>query len=314
MIWLLVATLIAVVAALAAPRILGRGRRRLRTTHLCLHVDRLPAALHGRRLAFISDLHYGLLYVTRAELLAAIERAQPDLLLLGGDYAAARRHRGAAVELVRALASARPTFAVLGNTEHYFGFDPRALAEACASGGGALLVNEAARVTFGDATVEIVGLDDPTKGELDVAAALADSSGAAAVRLALVHSPAAWQEIRRLGAHLLLCGHTHGGQIRPPGLEAPLTHANYPARLAAGLFRYAPDQHPPLTRIAGHWWLLSRGGRPISVATGPGPLMYVSRGIGAGLVPVRILCPPELVLIELLPADQGAPGEAGTDD
>jgi len=312
MIWVLVGMLM-VIAALVAPRLLG-WRRRLVTTHLCLRVDELPAPLHGLRLAFVSDLHYGLLYVRPEELLAAVDRAEPDLLLLGGDYAAASRHLGAALELIRALAASRPTFGILGNTEHYFEFDRQALAEAFAGGGGALLVNQARQVAFDDAALEIIGLDDPEEGRIDVAAALAGSRGDAAVRIALVHSPAAWQEIRRLGAHLLLCGHTHGGQIRPPGLEAPLTHASYPARMAAGLFRYAADRHPPLARVAGHWWLLGRGERPTTVATAPGPLMYVSRGVGAGIVPVRILCPPELVLIELLPADDAAPGESRAHD
>lgn len=215
---------------------------------------------------------------------------------------------------MRTLAATRPTFGILGNTEHYFEFDQRALAQACAAGGGALLVNESARVSFDGAAVEIVGLDDPTKGHPDVGAALAGCPGDAAVRIALVHSPAAWQEVGRLGAHILLCGHTHGGQIRLPGMEAVFTHPTYPARMAAGLFRYARDRQPPLGRIAGHWWLLGRGEQPITEATAPGPLMYVSRGVGAGLVPVRILCPPELVLIELLPAAGEGQEGAGGDD
>lgn len=298
---LLVATVVGVGVSIGLLR-LSRANRRLRTTHLRVRVPDLPEVLHGRRLAFASDLHYGLLYVTPEELLDAIERARPDLLLLGGDYAATGRHMDAALELIRTLAATRPTFGILGNTDYYLGFDRRALAEAFAVGGGELLVNQTAQVCFDGAAVEIVGLDDPGKGQPDVAAALANSPGNAAVRIALVHSPSAWQEIERLGAHLLLCGHTHGGQIRPPGLEAPLTHPTYPARMAAGLFRYARDRHPSLGRIAGHWWLLSRGEQAITAGTASGPLMYVSRGVGTGLVPVRILCPPELVLIELLSA------------
>lgn len=313
MIWALATALVAV-GAVFALHLVSRAGRRLTTTHLRLCVPDLPDALHGLRLAFISDLHHGLMSVTPDELLGAIERARPDLLLLGGDYAATSRHLDAALELVRTLAATRPSFGILGNTEHYFEFDRRALAEAFAAGGGALLVNEAARMTRDGAAVEIVGLDDPTKGHPDVAAALAGNSGDAAVRIALVHSPAAWQEVGRLGAHILLCGHTHGGQIRLPGMEAVLTHPTYPARMAAGLFRHARDRQPPLGRIAGHWWLLSRGEQPLTAATAPGPLMYVSRGVGAGLVPVRILCPPELVLIELLPAGGSEAEEVRGDD
>lgn len=272
--------------------------RRIRTTRLLLLVPGLPEPLQSLRIAYASDLHAGMLYVTREELLAAVDAADPDLLLLGGDYAAAGRNREEALSLLAALAVQRPTFGVPGNTEHYFRFDFGEIDEVLATGGGGLLVNEVRDIEIDGATLELIGLDDPEKGHLDVTAALAGASEGAAVRIALAHSPAIWPELGRVGAHLMLCGHTHGGQIRPPGLEAPLTHMSYPARLAAGLFRHAPGQRPTMQRLAGHWWILSHR-RPISASTAPGPLMYVSRGVGVGIIPVRFLCPPELVVIEL---------------
>ncbi len=313
--------MIPVVAAIAAALALAgliawalsRTRtHRIRTTRLRMMVPGLPEPLHALRIAYACDLHEGMLYVTREELLSAVDAAEPDLLLLGGDYAAAGRNREDALSLLAALAADRPTFGVPGNTEHYFRFDFDALDEALSGGGGALLVNETRQVEFGGATLELIGLDDPEKGHLDVEAALAQSSANAAVRIALAHSPAIWPKLGRIGADLMLCGHTHGGQIRPPGLEAPLTHLSYPARLAAGLFRYAPDQQPIMQRVAGHWWILSHR-RPVSVSAARGPLMYVSRGVGVGIVPVRFLCPPELVIIELAPDRPGREAEAGDD-
>ncbi|MGD9496600.1 MAG: metallophosphoesterase [Armatimonadota bacterium] len=278
--------------------------RRLRTTHLRLCIQDLPEPLCSLRLVFLCDLHAGTLYVTPAELLAAVERAAPDLLLLGGDYAAGRRHRGAGLDLVAQLARGRTSFGILGNIEHYVQFDREQLEAALAPGGGALLVNEARRVQVDGATAEVVGLDVPEGACADIDAAFSQASGDADVRVVLVHSPAIWQELAPLDAHIVLCGHTHGGQIRPPGLEAPMTHLSYPARLAAGLFRYDPRQQPMPQRLASHWRILSRGERPITVSAGPGPLLYVSRGVGTSALPVRFLCPPELVLIELLRAEK----------
>jgi len=312
--------MIPVVATVAALALIGlivwalsrAHTRRIRTTRLRLLVPGLPEPLQGVRIAYACDLHEGMLYVTREELLSAVDAAEPDLLLLGGDYAATGRNRDDALSLLAALAAHRPTFGVPGNTEHYFRFDFGALGQALSRGGGALLVNETRQVEFGGATLELIGLDDPEKGHLDVEAALAGSSANAAARIALAHSPAIWPELGHIGADLMLCGHTHGGQIRPPGLEAPLTHLSYPARLAAGLFRYAPEQQPIMQRVAGHWWILSHR-RPITASTVRGPLLYVSRGVGVGIVPVRFLCPPELVIIELAADRPRREAEAGDD-
>ncbi len=301
MIWGVIIAALLVLTGVIAWLLWRAQSRRIHTTNLRLLIPSLPEALRGLRLAFLSDLHEGALYVTREELLSAVDEADPELLLLGGDYAAARRHRPQALSLVRELASGRPTFGVPGNTEHHFHFDFDALAEAFAAGGGALLVNETRQAPVRGVTIEIIGLDDPQNGRMDINAALADACEAAGVRICLVHSPAIWQDLERIGADITLCGHSHGGQIRPPGLEAPLTHLSYPARLAAGLFRHSRGQIPVMQRVAGHWWILSRGQRPITVSARHGPLLYVSRGVGVSLLPFRFLCPPELVVLELVP-------------
>ncbi len=300
-----------VLVGLLAWAVLRLDARGIRTTRLVLMVPGLPEPLQGLRIAYASDLHEGMLYVTHEELLSAVDAAEPDLLLLGGDYAASRRLCDDALSLLTALAAKRPTFGVPGNTEHHYRFDFDMLNAALATDGGRLLVNEAHQVEVGGATLELLGLDDPEKGHPDVDRMLAGASEAAAVRIALAHSPAIWPELGRIGAHLMLCGHTHGGQIRPPGLEAPITHMSYPARLAAGLFRYTPDQRPIMQRLASHWSILSRR-RPISASAAAGPLMYVSRGVGVGIVPLRLLCPPELVVIEL--AGERGGREARADD
>ena len=69
---------------------------------------------------------------------------------------------------------------------------------------------------------------------------------------------------------LLLCGHTHGGQIRLPRYGAMTTSTRLGKRYEAGLYGLGSGRH-----------------------------LYVSRGVGEGHVWIRILCPPELALLTL---------------
>jgi predicted MPP superfamily phosphohydrolase len=70
---------------------------------------------------------------------------------------------------------------------------------------------------------------------------------------------------------LALAGHTHGGQVRLPFIGAPVTSSEYGQRFAQGWV------HDPVRA-------------------------YISRGLGVTAIPVRLLCPAELVILDLLPA------------
>ncbi|MBC7188461.1 MAG: metallophosphoesterase [Calditrichaeota bacterium] len=91
-------------------------------------------------------------------------------------------------------------------------------------------------------------------------------------RLLLAHSPDMVHPAEDLGIDLVLAGHTHGGQVRLPGVGALFSQTKIGRRYAAGLFSF------------GHTKL------------------YVNRGIGNALVPFRLFCRPELTVIHLLPA------------
>jgi predicted MPP superfamily phosphohydrolase len=93
-----------------------------------------------------------------------------------------------------------------------------------------------------------------------------------AFRLLLAHSPDMVRPAEDLGIDLVLAGHTHGGQIRLPGIGALFSQTNLGRHYASGMFSF------------GHTKL------------------YVNRGIGNALVPFRLFCRPELTVIHLLPA------------
>ncbi|MGI5818026.1 MAG: metallophosphoesterase [Armatimonadota bacterium] len=277
--------------------LMTRSGRVIETTHLQIRVPGLASDLIGARVVMLSDLHVGRLHVPVQELLAAVDRARPDLLLLGGDYVAHPTNHRDALELVARLSEGRVTFGVPGNTDHHQRFDHDALAAILRASGGGLLINGAGRVGVGAATIEVLGVDDPLGDDADVEATRARAGGCADLRIGLCHSPALWQELPRLGAHITLVGHTHGGQVRFPGREAHFTHTTYPRKLAAGLFRYERGGTRP-ARVASHWEILDSE-TPLRVSTAAGPLLYVTRGVGMGDLPLRLNCPPELVLIEM---------------
>lgn len=307
----LVVSFAIVVVAITAMLLLDKASRaergRLRTTLLRIVVPGLHPELRGLRLAFLTDPHAPLMYVPHEVLLEALAQWRPSVLLLGGDFAAGRGRLQAATDLLELLARRWPTVSVCGNTDLSYEWNLEQVAETLRARGGALLRNEAWSVRQGSATVEVLGLDEPINGATDLAATLARSDPGADLRIGLAHSPALWQDIARLGAHITLCGHTHGGQVRLPGLEAPVTHWDYPRRMAAGLFRLWADPGPCFDRLLDHWVLLQAPG-PFTARADRGALMYVSRGLGVGRPGLRLLCPPELVCIEFV-ADPQEPKE-----
>jgi hypothetical protein len=200
-----------------------------------------------------------------AELVAGL---RPDLCLLGGDYRFQARgpvagaYRGMA-RVLEAVEARLGVYGVLGN--HDFQEEASGL-EAL---GVRVLVNQAVPVMRGGDRLWLVGLDDPHYyGCDDLAGALAGVP-AGACKLLLVHSPEMYAEAAAAGVDVYLCGHTHGGQIRLPGLGAPVLNARCPRRYAAGVWR--------------------RGGM----------VGYTSRGLGCSLVPVRFRCRPEAVWLTL---------------
>lgn len=92
------------------------------------------------------------------------------------------------------------------------------------------------------------------------------------IRISMTHTPdmRLISELSARGADIILCGHTHGGQIRIPGLGALITGCKLRARYASGLF-YFKDF-----------------------------VLYISRGLGEGRYsPFRFFCQPEASLIKI---------------
>lgn len=169
------------------------------------------------RLVFFSDLHIGEAmtpdYIARAVKL--IQDQQPDLILCGGDFI---DHRAVYAYDPRVMASLRSLHAplgvyyVLGN--HEYRDDLEANIRWVSEVGGTLLRDS---IAFpGDGPLTLIGRDDWVNGNrkpFEVIANEADPMRGPVVLME--HTPASIDSIGDSPVDLILCGHTHGGQIWP---------------------------------------------------------------------------------------------------
>lgn len=204
---------VVVVAALAYGFLIEP--RWLRLRERVVPLPGLHPDLRGLKVAHVSDIHFGATGVLRSDVTRMVRRvleAEPDLIVLTGDYVARRsRYIEALSPLLRPLRPRLGAFAVLGNHDWE---DPRAITNALTGAGFCVLNNDAAAVRVGQATVAVAGIADPATGECDPDRALDGVSPAANLVVLLAHSSDLVREANRHNVDLVLCGHTHGGQVR----------------------------------------------------------------------------------------------------
>lgn len=265
--WQLVRLLIR--GGLGATGLQGRGRRNALRIEVGQHdvpLPRLPEAFHGFTMLHLSDLHLG---SGEAGIEALIETVRPlayDLCVLTGDYRF--RTYGACDDALSGLRRLRealsaPAYAVLGN------HDSIRMVPAMEAMGYRLLLNEHELIRRGGDVLYLAGIDDAYFYNLADFHRAADAIPPEATSILLSHTPETYQHAAHADFDLMLCGHTHGGQICLPGGLPVITHADCPRRLARGSWRY--------DRMIG----------------------YTSRGAGNSLVDIRFNCPPEVTLHRL---------------
>jgi len=240
----------------------------LEVTRHEVFVADLPRSFDGYRIAFLTDTHVASFH-RRAFFREAVAQAMkfdPDLILLGGDFVTFERHIPLMAELLLTGLSARDgVYAVLGNHDYWANAD--GVVAAMTARGVRFIINRSIDIRRGDDRIALAGIDELYRGKPDIDAAFARVD-AKTPCIGLSHHPDIIGQLDGRRVDLLVCGHTHGGQIRFPFFGSVIVPSKHEARYASGFHRDG------------------------SV------LMYVSRGIGA-IPPLRILCRPEVATFTL---------------
>lgn len=281
-------TILSIAAALALAFLLLLRRYmlyvepyRIAVTHHEVVSPRLPPKLDGAVLCHLSDLHISRDARNSKAIAQAVRSVKADLYAFTGDLIAGPEGVECFLSWVDDVGDeVRPAVVALGNAEHKEGIDVRQFVAALRSRGITVLMNQSARMPLRHgAELQIVGVDDPHSGHADFQAA-ARSLDPECFTLALCHSPDGLADPAFPQADLVLCGHTHGGQIRLPFLPVLWTNTRKVRGIVSGMY-----EGPDLARWTGSPEAVRR--------------LYVSRGLGTGGCRARLFCPPELPVFTL---------------
>jgi predicted MPP superfamily phosphohydrolase len=189
-------------APLSRPTSLASRRRFEIGLNQPLHVreERLSTRDDACRLLYVSDIHLrnGRAETLCRQVLDAVARTNPDVVLLGGDLVDDPTQLQSLCKLVCDLREAAPVLAIGGNHDWHVGIDR--VREAVTQGGGQWIHDRIARVAHGPRVIAISGPD---------AAPHFDGH----VRVLCAHNPRIWKTSRRAGYDLVLAGHLHGCQL-----------------------------------------------------------------------------------------------------
>lgn len=240
---------------------------------------------HSMKIAVVSDMHTGP-YKDKAfvkRMVNKINATLPDLVLIPGDFVFTHSAEISDLQPLEDISAPMGVYAVLGNHDvgqyadlagnRYSGESRgEAIADVLTGLGVFVLRNRHDIISTHEGDVAIAGVDDIWTGHHDLPAALADIPKSAFTIL-LSHNPSIVDSAASMAAHLIVSGHTHGGQVRMPGI-GPI--AKLPTSLGKsydqGLFGMDED-----TTLA------------------------ITRGIGESSARTRLFAWPEILLIQVEP-------------
>lgn len=267
-----------VLTALLAAGFLLWGNCSLQTTETALVSPALPPAFDGLRIVELADLHGRVFGRGSRRLLAAVRRAEPDLICIDGDLFDEHTDLAMLPPLLRGLCAIAPVYYVTGNHEWRVPGLRGILAQMRACG-VTVLQDDWRVLRRGEDALVLAGTDDPCgpaerKTPAELIADIRADAGEAAFLLLLAHRNDQLPQWSALGVQAVLAGHCHGGVVRLP--------------FVGGLF--GTDRRLFPAWDAG----LYRQGETA---------LYVSRGLGYTNVHFRLFNRPEVAVIVLRRGD-----------
>jgi predicted MPP superfamily phosphohydrolase len=274
------------VVYLYASKIENRSYR-LETLSLNLHgINNDFPNIKTLKVLHLSDLHLSAPETHKIDFLQRLSDIECDLVFLTGDIF----EDESGIQYASTLAACRPrlgTYAVLGNHDYYAYTmlhrtigrlskkhrqpsttrDVSPMINALEASGITVLRDET--VNLSEEQIYIIGIDYPYIEEKKLQKLVADAPGDF-LRLALMHVPKNMAYLCRAGVDVAFLGHTHGGQVRIPGIGALTSNSELPRTQASGLI-----------------WMGDTA-------------FHISRGLGSDpKTNFRLFCPPAATLIEI---------------
>jgi len=234
-----------------------------------VRIKNLPRSFDGLKLVHLTDIHHSK-FISFNDVFRMVELANqqdPDVVLLTGDYITwSKKFISPVAEALRNLRSRLGVYAVLGN--HDIRVDADQVTQALENVRIRVLRNASARIELKGDSLWIGGVDEYMYGQSDIQRAMRDVPRSQP-RILLAHNPEILAEAAGHQVDFVAAGHTHGGQVKIPYMRS-LNIVTQPGReILEGFVRNGKTQ------------------------------MYISRGLGKVVVPVRILCPPEIPVFYL---------------
>ncbi len=271
--------------------------RILNTEEETATIPNLPAAWEGKKIGQLSDLQIGMWLGnpgTARKSVRTLVETEPAAVLISGDFVyhaepAPEAEIEEAVSIVKPLIDAGiPTYAVLGNHDYGMsgkkekvGTELASATEAALTAAGVIVLDNESVVmelptgqgSSREDALYLIAVDSLWADQDNVAAAI-ESIPADAPRIALMHNPDTYERFPANTAPFAVAGHTHGGQLRIPGLP-----------------QWSWLRFTQKDKVYADGWAKGFGE--------PGNNLYVNPGIGMSIVPIRIFCPPEVTIFTL---------------
>jgi predicted MPP superfamily phosphohydrolase len=238
----------------------------IETKEITIESDQIPAEFDGKRIVFLTDIHYGSFFSENRlnNLVNQTNELKPDMILLGGDYVT---NDPSSVEAVFSslsnLNAPLGVYGVLGNN------DPENNSiQAMQNAGITYIGNNAVWIGSNTSRIRVGGVGDM---DTDVPNQLPTIDGVTPEDYVILvsHKPDYFEKISRSKIDLQLSGHTHGGQITFFGLWAPFINSKYGQKYVTGLKKSNNNT------------------------------MIISNGIGMVWAPVRFFARPQIIVITL---------------
>lgn len=232
---------------------------------------------HTFNIVQISDLHNACFGQNNKKLIHHIELLEPEIIVITGDIIDSNHtNSSVAVDFVSEIAKKYPIYYVTGNHEYWLDeLQRKELFAGIRDAGAVILNNEMASIDIDQDSITLIGLDDNNLNDTTLPSIM-EQCDKNKLTVVLAHEPQYIDQYGNAGADLVLTGHAHGGQMILPFIGSLI----------------APDQgfFPKYT-----------DGQYKKKDTS----MYVCRGLGNSVIPVRLFNYPEIVCIEIQGIGEG---------